>query len=261
MKKTSNDAGKTLYERRKEDGLCTKCGKIAYKNLTMCMDCKAKANEANRKRREKLKASGELQRRRAEKIENKICLQCGGRVEDEKVLCKTCNDKNNQRAREDREFYRKNRICPVCTINELFGTEKSCPECRAKDAEEKAKYREKHKEKWLEYQRHWQKQNYARNKELGICTRCGKRKADEGFFTCSICRAKTNTYKQQKQEIPRHERNSYGLCYVCAKPLDREGKTCTVCAERNRQNLKCVKNSTWKHTNNLLFRKAGTTNG
>ena len=261
--KITSDTRKTLYERRKEEGLCTKCGKIAYKNLTMCITCKNKASVANKKRYEKMKASGELQRRRAEKIENKICFQCGSKVDSEKVLCEICNNKHNQRRRKDREFYRENHICPICTINPLFGTEGTCPECRAKNTEAKAKYREEHKEEHLKYQRHYQKQNYAKNKELGICTKCGKRKADEGLFTCSLCRAKINARRQEKRGIPRCERNSYGLCYICAKPLDRDGKACTVCAERSRQNLKNTGNSGWKRTNSLLFkkRKAGVSNG
>lgn len=39
----------------------------------------------------------------------------------------------------DREFYIALGICPVCNKNTLYGGEKACLECRARDAEYHAK--------------------------------------------------------------------------------------------------------------------------
>ena len=255
---------KTLYYQRKEQGLCTKCGKIAYKNQTLCVDCKEKAKRRNDEYKQRLSKSGELKRRRESRKQNGICLQCGGNAIVGKVLCEVCNEKNNQRRNEDRKYYRDNKICPNCTLNKLLGDEKNCLECRAKNAEKKAKYRRENKEEYNQYQRDYGKRRYKQLQEAGICTRCQKRSSDNGMSTCSICRAKINAYRQSKKNsIPRCERNSYGLCYFCGKKLDRDGKSCVECSKRNIENLSNSSGSgAWRESNNKFFIKVrGVTNG
>ena len=72
--------------------------------------------------------------------------------------------------------------------------------------------------------------------EKGICTRCRKRKADNGFKTCGICRAKIRQYKrnQSKYKIPLSERYLHGLCYFCDNPVKSGYK---VCEEHYQKNL------------------------
>lgn len=43
------------------------------------------------------------------------------------------------------------------------------------------------------------KKRYALRKENGICTRCGKAKAEEGYVTCKRCR----TLDREKQRTNR----------------------------------------------------------
>ena len=58
----------------------------------------------------------------------------------------------------------------------------------------------------------------------------------------------------KKVGITRSERPTYGLCYCCGKPLDREGKKCIKCAAKVTNNLPRVKATEhWKKDNNLIF--------
>ncbi len=88
-----------------------------------------------------------------------------------------------------------------------MGSEKTCPECRAKLLEDAFKYRTKDREKYNKIQSERGRKRTADRKAKGLCTKCGKRKPDKGFITCGICREKnriahhrSEKYKYTKKE-------------------------------------------------------------
>ena len=111
-----------------------------------------------------------------------LCIRCGKpRAKNNKNHCPDCLKKVREYENATRQFYRDIGICPICRKNKLFGQEKNCPECRAKkkpytpSEEQKENYRRK------------RRAVYAERVSLGICTRCGKRKAVWNKRKCEIC--------------------------------------------------------------------------
>ena len=129
----------------------------------------------------------------------------------------------------DRQFYKGIGICPVCKKSKLWGAEKECPECTAKGYEYTMKSRARlGKEHYNKTHAEWAKLEHHKRIEQGMCTRCGKRKADCGFKTCGTCRTKDNATRRKRMEprIARSERFSIGLCYFCDNPIKDGYKVC-----------------------------------
>lgn len=187
-----------------------------------------------------------------------ICVDCGKEKADEGyVTCTKCRTKQRISSQERREFYKSLGICPRCGKNKLFGDERSCPECLAENAIIKKRSREKLKKTDMDYFREYQE----RLKQEGLCrTGCGRKRVS-GKTYCKSClikhNEKTKEYKRRngKNEIPRSERPSYGLCYTCGKPLDRRGRICNKCADRMTRNLPESKgNNNWMRDNKIIFK-------
>ena len=165
---------------------------------------------------------------------NGKCISCGGDLDRDGVHCTKCREKINEGVKLTRHYYQENRVCPRCLKNSLFGDEKVCPECNAIFANRAAKIRETDRESYNEKQKIMHKKMYDKRKEQGICTRCGKRKADEGHTTCSICRIKTTNKKREKCGKPdRRERYLKGLCYFCDNPVEEGYKVCEYHHKKN----------------------------
>lgn len=142
------------------------------------------------------------------------------------ALSKTEILKNN---RERKKWYTEHKICPRCGKNDLYGEEKRCPECKAREAELKIKSIEKlGREKYNIQHAEYSRELHKRRIEQGLCTRCGKRKADKGFKTCLLCRGKINNYRRGKGEYktPRSERYKQGKCYFCNNAIKQGYKVC-----------------------------------
>ena len=115
--------------------------------------------------------------------ESGVCVRCGKpRSENSKSHCPECLKKIRLYENRTRQWYRDQGICPVCRKNALFGQEKNCPECRAK---KKNSYTPTEEQK--ENHRRKIRAVYAERASLGICTRCGKRKAVWNRKKCEIC--------------------------------------------------------------------------
>lgn len=126
--------------------------------------------------------------------------------------------------KEEYYFYITLGICPCCQKNKIYGSERSCPECRAKASEIK---NQKDKKLINEQHREWSKRTHQEMIEKGICTRCRKRKADYKYKTCGICRNKTRNYKRIKYGKPnREDRILDGLCYFCDNKIKPGYKVC-----------------------------------
>ena len=147
--------------------------------------------------------------------------------------------------------YIKLGICPSCRQNTLFGDERSCPECKAKNYAYRMSIDKEHKNK---IHREWSKRTHAEMIERGICTRCRKRKADGGFKTCAICRAKKNKRYAEKNydRIGREERFRMGICCFCQNPVEDGYK---VCEYHHKKNIEYANSDNSKRARRELLRQ------
>ena len=122
----------------------------------------------------------------------------------------------------NRRYYKRIGYCPRCNgKNRLYGDENSCPECRAKDAEQALKRDKTHYNK---LHNEWSKRIYQERKVKGLCTRCGKRKPKIGQLRCEYCIIKDSATRQARDyHLSRFER---GLCRWCDNPVEDGYRVC-----------------------------------
>ena len=165
-----------------------------------------------------------------------LCPECGKPLDREGYNCRSCCDRHNERNKLDRIYYQSNGVCPRCRKNQILGEEKACPECNAKlyarimQNRSKEEYNKSHAE--------WSKRTHHEMIDKGICTRCRKRKADNGYKTCGICREKTRNYKRKDAKPNRRDRYKDGLCYFCDNPVKVGYKLCEYHYQRNVENAR-----------------------
>lgn len=189
---------KTLYNKRKEQGLCVKCGDIARKGKTTCRSCLDKDIQHNKERKEKLKLLG-------------LCITCGHRqAEPHRVRCFECCEKNriyseNRRKQDevkqnikksDKERYETNKMQGICTHCGKKPKEKGlvCISCYNKKRANQRRYDD----------RHGITRGISRPERVsyGLCYICGKN-AMQGKSVCE------EHYKQREDSIKR-------ICYMPA---------------------------------------------
>lgn len=185
--------------------------------------------------------------------DNNLCIQCLKPIEEDRIgktTCIECTQKRTQQINSDRQFCKEMRICPRCRKNKLEGNEKTCIECKATQAEYAWKVKhdpQKHQEYKDRFNR-WQKDHYAKLKEQGICTKCSKRKVEEGYSTCDWCRAKNrikSAEKKAKIEGTKERRIREGKCIWCENPIKQGYKICNYHYQMNidkANSLKAVEN-------------------
>jgi len=193
-----------------------------------------------------------------------VCKRCGGVLDTDGKNCSKCRELMNRQSKERREYYLSNGICPYCGSEKLFGSERSCPECRAKRANTLERSRNRQWNKVLVQSASSHRKKYHERKEQGLCVRCGKRQFVSGRTLCTICICKRKRYEQENRErkgiiIPRNERVANGLCYTCGNPLDRDGRICVSCSDRMTRNLpeKRGGNDYWRQQNKMVTYKIG----
>lgn len=185
MALTRKEISENFYKRRKENGLCPKCGKKLDRDGYYCAECLIKAREYVRETREFCR-------------KNHICTECGKeRVYGEDKICFECRAKKNKyrtkiteeqrRKRNDNfrkqqaELYKKRSaqaICTRCGKRKAAEGKKKCVICLQKDAEaHRKKYFNKPNEK--EYRR-----------ENHLCYFCGGEIEDETKNVCNACSEK-----------------------------------------------------------------------
>lgn len=188
-----------------------------------------------------------MSRIREERAAAGLCTQCGGLLDTDGRMCSVCREKGRLKGAESRQYYRLHGICPYCRKEIIFNTEKMCPECRVKISIRTVARKERLTEEQnnLERKKAYANMNRLRTKRkaVGICVSCGKRNAMENRVYCSLCLAKHREYNREHYRksreicIPRHERASYGLCYICGKQLDCESRLCKKCRGTMTANL------------------------
>ena len=180
----------------------------------------------------------------------KICVYCKHRAADEGFCtCEICRSKQRKAQKERREWLKANGFCPQCGSEKIYGDEKICSECAAK----KYSYNLEHKKK-MDASYYINRRNEY--KEKGICTKCRKRKAQEGKTMCPTCLiAHRNRMQRYRGHIRRSERDGYGLCYICGKGATH-GKLCEECAIRSTKNLgeHSIENDVFRKLNELHFK-------
>ena len=164
-----------------------------------------------------------------------LCPLCGKREPvPGGALCEQCRSRQKEEARLRREQAVDLQICPRCRKNRLYTGERRCPECVEKTRQRSIKYRERKNE--------LQRAAYkAKSEEWdGKCIYCHKRPPEQGYKSCSYCRTRRRRY-WKKDGIDRSERSSYGLCYMCTKPVMDGKKLCQKHYEQAIANLAKVK--------------------
>lgn len=173
-------------------------------------------------------------------IENGLCIGCKKPIDRDGVYCSDCREEHNNRVRMERIYYQSNRVCPRCRKNSLAGDEKTCLECNSKQYAYNMQNREKLGiDHYNKQHAEWSKRTHHEMITKGICTRCRKRKADVGFKTCGICRAKTRNYKRMKYgKTDRQERHKQGICYFCDNSVKEGYKVCEEHYQKNVENAR-----------------------
>lgn len=192
--------------------------------------------------------------------DNGLCPRCGKLLDREGHYCSECNAKHNKYVKETREFLRKQGMCPVCGKEKLFGDEKQCISCRQKAYDRRKPLTDEQKNRYSARFKEQQKSLYKERSKNGICTRCGKYKAEKGKKKCRICLdkdAEMHRKRTYNKKGVREYRKENHLCYHCGKEIDRAtGEICQSCWEIFRQaGLKSsCRNEYWKNDNKIVFR-------
>lgn len=120
-----------------------------------------------------------------------VCVRCGKNDAISGAYCETCREKTRIYYSEIRRIALDNGLCPRCGKNKLYGNEKSCPECKAKQAEYNQTYSATHKDIIKSYyarNRERNRKTYAERKAKGLCPKCGKYRPSDGYSRCYECR-------------------------------------------------------------------------
>lgn len=84
IKEQAKERSKKIYEERKENGICVKCGKRkAIKGLTFCIECRAKSKRVKDKR-----WNNDINR--SERPSYGMCYVCGKKITSNEKLCDIC---------------------------------------------------------------------------------------------------------------------------------------------------------------------------
>lgn len=247
----------------KENGLCTKCGKIhPDEGYVMCNECLLKVKISrikNASTRKQDKNQRARQKRYADKLkENGLCKTCRKPLDRSGMYCSSCLEKARMKDRAKRQECRENHICTECHKNIVFGSDKICFECRAKMQYYRKPPSSESKEKFKAYSRNL----YAERKAQGICTRCGKRKAAPGKAKCFVCLEKDARSKREKYVAKgtnaNKERIANGICLKCGiNKADSPSKWCKECQEESSERLAKARSLShfWEEDNRIVFKR------
>lgn len=164
-----------------------------------------------------------------ERKEKGLCVKCGKEKDALGVFCSECKGKDNEYKRMSYSFYISIGICPRCKKEKLYGDERACLTC---SAERYGRQLNRNRERANEVHRKSSKKIYDESSANGICTRCNKRKAEEGKKCCKMCNQRRNEYRRAKRGIPRRLRPDFGLCYLCGDTAKEGQKVCAACHEK-----------------------------
>lgn len=102
MRKANNAVHRSTYAKRKDEGLCTRCGKRwAEAGQTKCKQCRERDQKWYRDNNMREYLYAYKQKQRNERRENNLCINCGRKLLIEEIgvnsKCKKCRDKDMER--------------------------------------------------------------------------------------------------------------------------------------------------------------------
>lgn len=146
MTLTQKDINNNFYKRRKENGLCPRCGKKLDREGHYCSECLVKIRKYTSENRKFYR-------------ENHICTECGkNNVYGNDKICFECRAKKNNRRKplndKQKEDAKKRQrdlhakrieqgICTRCGKRKAVPNRKKCQICLTKDMEQQRKIRER----------------------------------------------------------------------------------------------------------------------
>lgn len=125
------------------------------------------------------------------------------------------------KSKEEYQFFKSKGICTHCKKEKAEKGKILCLACKMQNREYKKKYDADKIRARDKAKREYRKAN-------GLCVNCGARPQQHGLI-CNKCYTTILRRKAKNTDIPRSERVSYGLCYICGKNELVEGKK--VCAK------------------------------
>lgn len=135
----------------------------------------------------------------------------------------------------DYEWFKSIGICPKCKKRNMVKGRARCEICLARQAENSARYREKHGQSPNRCES--MKKLRAKRKAEGKCMYCGKPSINGwSCIDCWIKEKRRYQKRYQKQEIPRTERPKHGMCYICGSEIE-SGTLCDKCRETVTKNI------------------------
>ena len=153
-------------------------------------------------------------------------------------------------------FYKGLGICVRCHKLKAEPNRVCCYECidrdKIRDREKYIKHADKINKR--------DKERYKALKEQGICTYCKHEKAVPGKTKCQKCLNKLQRKRILKQNgIPRSERPSYEMCYLCGKAeLFEDKKVCAACYEKRYQSISKIMympvSKEWRNDNKAVYK-------
>ena len=145
----------------------------------------------------------------------------------------------------NRQYYRDLGRCPYCSgKNFVTPGYKTCPDCREKKAQ------------------NW-RDRAKRNKEQGVCTRCGKPREDNKWKRCKACRDQyTDTYGELRKYSAKHRRETLkeaGKCTRCGIRFAEPGHVkCRKCMDKgNAEAKKSDPNNEKRNARRREWRESG----
>ena len=195
---TANEYSKRHYDKRKQNGLCPRCGKPLDRQGHYCSECLAKNREYRRENRRFYR-------------ENSICPACGKeKLFGDEKQCIECREKKNERRKplteeqkirygnrfkeQQRQLYKERKeqgICPRCGKHKAKTGRVRCGICLDKEA---TRARERRFDKPNEKEK---------RKENHLCYRCGEPNDMPQGQLCKKCYDASCEHLRRAREIQR----------------------------------------------------------
>lgn len=258
-RKRRND--KKQYEKekaknREEIGLlkCEICGKEFYPYNRLQKSCSEECRaqlKARKSKRYKVKNPDKIREYNHAKYQKRkaanLCVTCRKPLTAEDAghaHCAKCRESLRENSRLNREFWKKLGLCSRCGKNAVYGTDRMCFECRAKEAN---RYSEGKIRKTYQEQREARLKRYRQRKSEGLCVLCGNPIDDKKHTFCQKCRLKRREKDRVRRGYyireDRKERYKSGLCYRCDNPIVPGYRLCEKHLAINREITRKLNNS------------------
>lgn len=161
------------------------------------------------------------------------------------------------------EWYKSHGICVYCGHQPAREGRVSCMVCYAKQSYAQSVRRSKFTKEQLKVERegHREREKLRQQKRisLGLCTKCGKREATDGFKWCKTCRAKNRiknqNYSRKVGKLPRDMLGDGIHCSTCGQPVKIGYKVCERCYNHCVDMGYIGRTIAWKNNSDHIWRK------